>query len=73
VCHTTHSSWPHGLMSFGPVDVSIVPLPFLSMHFDSSAITFVTLPRLRFDTATSPYWLTEVRDGSAWPPMLGCT
>ena len=42
-------------MSFGPVEVSITPLPFLSLHFDFSAATFAVLPIVRFDTATSPY------------------
>ena len=55
VYHSWHSSVPHGLMSLGPVEVSICPLLFLSMHFDLSAAIFAVLPIVRFDTATSPY------------------
>jgi hypothetical protein len=41
-----------------------MPLLLLSTHFGLERI-LVMLPGSRFDTATSPYWLTEVREGLA--------
>jgi hypothetical protein len=72
VLQRTHSSSPHGssVSLFG--DVSIVPLPFLSMQSGRLAATFVTHPVPRFETTTKcPSMLTDVRDVLAAPLCVG--
>jgi hypothetical protein len=63
VCHATHSSSANAFTSPGPLDVSITPLPLLSLHSSGRDQNFV-IPPIRFATTTAlPSMLTLVRDG----------
>ena len=68
VLHSMHSSVPHGRRVSLSGEVSIMPLPLLSMQSALLAATLVTQPVLRLDTTTKrPVMLTEVRDGLELP------
>ena len=71
VLQSWHSSLPQGSRVSLSGEVSITPLPFLSMQSALLAATLVTQPVLRLETTTKrPVMLTEVRDGLEAPDWV---
>jgi hypothetical protein len=63
VYQAIHSSWSKGSTLFLPVEVSILPLLFLSVQY-SGRDQILVMPPWRLATTTAlPSMLTEVREG----------